>query len=99
MITTLSILIIIVLGYNIRGLIIDRSKPKAKGIILDYWNKYHGAILGMSTFLVVAYLGVPQDTFNEVFGHVGEIVRLADGVAGLIGMIILAYEGYRKPKI
>ena len=91
-----ALLVIAVIAYfKLR----QKSKEmKAKGIVLDFWNKWSGLLATAGGFLVVAWLGADESEWNSVFGDLGSVVQAVDGLVGVTAGIFLAVRGWVESK-
>jgi len=75
----------------------DKYQIKTAGVIQDYWDKYSVAILALGSALLTGFFGIDKLEFEEVFGSLGEIVRLLDGLVGLVSVTyVIVKSWFRK---
>lgn len=77
----------------------EKAEIKAKGVVLDTWNKVAPVLAGVGVFVATAFLGITQGEFDSIFEETSTIVGLIDTLVTAIIGLWATLRALRNPQV
>ena len=90
------VLILLTLTKILKEVSSINNQMQAEGVITDFWDKYNKSIGAIAFIILASFRVITVEQFEEVFGLIGELLRLIEMVGATVALILSLVRGWAK---
>ena len=98
MVITITIIALVLILLTLAKILkeVSNNQMQAEGVITDFWDKYNKSIGAIAFIILASFRVITVEQFEEVFGLIGELLRLIEMVGATVAVILSLVRGWAK---